>query len=116
MLQMRRKKLDRPDGPSMTSLSNTTENSKMATHFPVELLDQPDSNRIEYFRTVCVGHPHLKESVEAVFAAIEDPADTYLAFLLGGTGAGKTTLIRKVMRELTERFEERDASGTMPVV
>src|SRR2546423_13198866 len=88
----------------------------MLTHFPEELVDQFDSNRIEYFRSNCISHPHLKEGVDAVFTAIEDPADTFLAFLVGGTGAGKTTLIRKVMKALVENNKSTEPSGTLPVV
>lgn len=64
--------------------------------FPRELLDQPASARIEYFRQYTMAHPLLKEASEKLRSAILEPAGSNLVFLFGPTGVGKTTLQQRI--------------------
>ena len=86
--------------------------------FPRELLIQPWSARLDYFRTYTMAHPHLLATRETLLDAIHEMAPNSLILVLGPTGVGKTTLRMKIEQLLTvEMLEEvRTDPGRIPVV
>ncbi len=76
----------------------------MTTHteFPPELLSQSPTARLAYFREKVVAHPHLKETHQQLWQAIQQPAGASLIFVFGPTGVGKTTLRCRLEQQLWE--------------
>jgi hypothetical protein len=88
------------------------------TNFPQELLSQPQSTRLTYFQEKVVAHPHLKETHQQLWQAIQQPSGVSLIFVFGPTGVGKTTLRCRLEQQLWEAGQpaiERDP-GHIPVV
>jgi energy-coupling factor transporter ATP-binding protein EcfA2 len=88
------------------------------TGFPRELLTQPWTARLEYFRSYTVAHPRLVVARDALLGAIYESAPNSLILVLGPTGVGKTTLRMKVEQFLTTAMlaELRADPGRLPVV
>lgn len=53
------------------------------------------------FKQYTMAHPRLKEMHEQVLRAIYEPGGVSLLFILGPTGVGKTTLVSRLMQQLT---------------
>ncbi|MGH9875872.1 MAG: hypothetical protein ACRD9S_25755, partial [Pyrinomonadaceae bacterium] len=53
------------------------------------------------FKQYTMAHPKLKTMHEQVLRAIREPAGSSLLFILGPTGVGKTTLISRLMQQIT---------------
>ncbi len=53
------------------------------------------------FKQYTMAHPKLKEMHEQVLRAIDEPGGVSLLFILGPTGVGKTTLVSRLMQQLT---------------
>ncbi len=70
--------------------------------FPRELLLQPISARIAYFKNYTVAHPKLTEVAQKLVDAIHEPGGAALIFVFGPTGVGKSTLLRRVTQKLLE--------------
>jgi energy-coupling factor transporter ATP-binding protein EcfA2 len=89
-----------------------------AAAFPRELLNQPWTARIQYFRTYTMAHPCLVDAREALLNAIHEVPPNSLILVLGPTGVGKTTLRAKIEQVLTsEMFPSLSAdAGRIPVV
>ena len=88
------------------------------TEFPPELLSQPPATRLAYFRDKVVAHPHLKETHQRLWQAIQQPSGISLIFVFGPTGVGKTTLRCRLVQQLWEAGQpaiEQDP-GHIPVV
>jgi energy-coupling factor transporter ATP-binding protein EcfA2 len=86
--------------------------------FPRELLSQPPTARLEYFRRYTMAHPRLVAVRNALLDAIHERAPNSLILVLGPTGVGKTTLrIRIEQLLITELSNElRTDPGRLPVV
>ena len=86
--------------------------------FPHSLLDAPAAARLAYFRDYTLAHPHLKEADARLAAALDEPASAGLVMVYGPTGTGKTTLLRRTLRRLTEAAFPALATdpGRIPVV
>jgi len=88
------------------------------TEFPPELLSQSPATRVAYFRDKVVAHPHLKETHQRLWQAIQQPSGISLIFVFGPTGVGKTTLRCRLVQQLWEAGQpaiEQDP-GHIPVV
>jgi Cdc6-like AAA superfamily ATPase len=87
-------------------------------HFPEELLDRSDRERVDYFKTYTLGHPHLKVSLEQLKYLIENPLDVLLALAVGPTGVGKTTLLKKLVQIVVKNrlSELQEDPGVLPIV
>src|SRR3990172_11856627 len=88
------------------------------TEFPPELLSQPPAARLAYFRDKVVAHPHLKETHQQLWQAIQQPGGASLIFVFGPTGVRKTTLRCRLEQQLWEAGQpaiEQDP-GHVPVV
>ena len=82
------------------------------TNFPKELLEASIDRRMEYFvKEVIVDHPILREKLneldQQAYPLLEKP----LILLVGGSGVGKTALMKKlVKRRLLRRASEMEVN------
>jgi len=90
----------------------------LPTGFPRELLTQPWTARLEYFKGYTMAHPRLVAARDALLGAIHDRAPNSVILVLGPTGVGKTTLRMKIEQLLiTEMLVDLKADpGRIPVV
>lgn len=86
--------------------------------FPRQLLNQPWTARLQYFRAYTMAHPCLIDARDALVNAIHEVPPNSLILVLGPTGVGKTTLRSKIEQLLTaEMLPLLSAdSGRIPVV
>jgi energy-coupling factor transporter ATP-binding protein EcfA2 len=86
--------------------------------FPRELLNQPWSARIQYFRTYTMAHPWLVNARDALVNAIHEVPPNSLILVLGPTGVGKTTLRTKIEQMLAAEMLPaiKVDAGRLPVV
>jgi DNA polymerase III delta prime subunit len=70
--------------------------------FPHKLLNASNKVRLKYFIDLTVGHPHLLEAYGGLLRAIRQPFPHTLIFAYGPTGVGKTTLLRKLQKQILE--------------
>lgn len=86
--------------------------------FPRELLNQPSSARLAYFRALTIGHPLLLQVYDDLRLAIRDSAPGSIIIVQGPAGVGKTTLLQRVEKDLTERLMPEMAQDVerLPVV
>ncbi|PSF37602.1 hypothetical protein C7H19_08575 [Aphanothece hegewaldii CCALA 016] len=88
------------------------------TAFPPSLLTSTAPERLAYFESFTVAHPHLKAVYESLMRTISEPAGASFIFVYGPSGIGKTTLRKRVEQKLTEQILsdlERDR-GRIPVI
>jgi AAA domain-containing protein len=57
------------------------------------------------FKLYTMSHPKLKAMHEQVWRAIREPGGASLFFILGPTGVGKTTLVSRLMQQLTRDLQ-----------
>lgn len=67
-----------------------------------DLLAQPPSVRVQYFKDFAVAHTLLVEAKDRLMEAIRDSAPNSLVMVLGPTGVGKTTLLTRVRQLLNQ--------------
>jgi len=67
---------------------------------PPDLLAQPPSVRIQYFKDFAIAHPLLVEAKDRLLEAIRESAPNSIVIVLGPTGVGKTTLLAKIRQLL----------------
>lgn len=72
------------------------------TELPPDLLTQPSAVRLKYFEGKVITHPHLKETYQQLWQAIQRPTGASLIFIYGPTGVGKTTLRYRLEQRLWE--------------
>ncbi len=82
-----------------------------------ELLRQPIKQRIDYFLNYTMAHPYLLSAFSELMQAIYQAPGTSLIFVVGPTGVGKTTLLRRLVQKVTEaNCEELEIDrGKMPI-
>src|SRR6266702_5645305 len=78
------------------------EEQDLKQSFPRELLDQPPSERLSYFKAYTVAHPFLERADEKVRSTLREPGGALLIFIIGPTGVGKTTLLTFIEQRLLE--------------
>lgn len=66
----------------------------------VDLLAQPPSVRLQYFKDFAIAHPLLMEAKDRLWEAIMESAPNSIVIVLGPTGVGKTTLLAKIRQLL----------------
>jgi len=72
-----------------------------AQTFDPALLDQPPSARLAYFdQQVTVLHPRQEDAYLQLWRAVRRPVGMQEVFLVGPSGVGKSTLLRKLRRAL----------------
>jgi len=86
--------------------------------FPRELLPQPPAARLAYFVGKVVAHPRLKDAHQALLMALQEPTPAPLILVFGPTGVGKTTLRRRIERQLIAEAlpDLGNDPGRIPVV
>lgn len=86
--------------------------------FPRKLLKESTQARVKYFVDLTVAHPRLLDSYKALLRAVHQPFFGKLIFVYGPTGVGKTTLWRKVQKQLLEEHmpQFEDDRGKIPFV
>lgn len=86
--------------------------------FPSELLKKPNLEKLEYFRAFTIAHPILKDVYTKLLQAVKEPAGTALIFIYGPSGIGKTTLMRRVEKQLKQELSAflGQEPGRIPVV
>jgi hypothetical protein len=85
---------------------------------PPGLLEQPWEDRLRYFQErAIVAHARLVQTTQAVITAIHQPTREYIC-VYGPTRVGKSTLVRGLAKQLTERDHPRLLAdpGHQPVV
>src|SRR5260370_25721899 len=89
-----------------TSMGSSTmaqeEERNLKQSFPRELLDQPPSERLSYFKAYTVAHPFLERADEKVRNTLHEPGGALLIFIIGPTGVGKTTLLTFIEQRLLQ--------------
>lgn len=86
--------------------------------FPHELLDRPPKERLAYFKDYALAHPLLRTAYSALMRVIREPAGASIISVCGPTGVGKTTLLRRVQKDLIEGAlpDLKKDPGRIPVV
>ena len=78
---------------------------------------QPCKERIAHFDRYTMAHPHLLTAAQQIMDSIEDPVGSSIVFVLGPTGVGKSTLVRRVTHKVISgqfpRLEEE--KGRIPI-
>jgi putative ribosome biogenesis GTPase RsgA len=71
---------------------------------PHSLLSEPCAGKMKAFESSTIAHPLLVQAKEKLQAAIRDSASNSLVLVVGPTGVGKTTLLRRIEQVLTEEL------------
>lgn len=85
---------------------------------PQELLKAPISERVTFFMNYTMAHPHLIQTFNEMMQSIYQAPGSSLIFVVGATGVGKTTLLRRLEQKLTEKAlpELQHNQGKVPVI
>ncbi|MEM0979955.1 MAG: AAA family ATPase [Cyanobacteria bacterium P01_H01_bin.58] len=85
--------------------------------FPRKLLRQSIKERIAYFDNYTMAHPNLLEAANQLMGTIEEPAGASIVFVLGPTGVGKSTLLRRVSQKIIEAYRTQleEDKGCIPI-
>lgn len=83
------------------------EERNLKQSFPRELLDQPPSARLSYFKAYTVAHPFLGQADEKVRNTLREPGGALLLFIIGPTGVGKTTLLTFIEQRLLNQAQSQ---------
>lgn len=89
-----------------------------ADRFPCELLARPPADRLAYFVDKVIAHPRLQDVHRSLLNAIQQPTDASLILVFGPTGVGKTTLRRRIEKQLIDAAlpDLAREPGRIPVV
>jgi hypothetical protein len=72
--------------------------------FPLELLQEPISTKLQYFRDVIVPHRNIKQILEELLKNAKEPDDALVYLVFGVTGVGKTRLKEEFEKKLLKHF------------
>jgi hypothetical protein len=72
--------------------------------FPLKLLQEPISAKLQYFRDVIVPHRNIRQILEELLKNAKEPDDALVYLVFGVTGAGKTRLKEEFEKQLFRHF------------
>ena len=72
--------------------------------FLLELLQEPISTKLQYFRDVIVPHRNIRQILEELTKNAQEPDDALVYFVFGVTGVGKTRLKEEFEKRLLKHF------------
>jgi hypothetical protein len=72
--------------------------------FPLELLQEPISKKLQYFRDVIVPHRNIRQILEELLKNAKEPDDALVYLVFGVTGVGKTRLKEEFEKQLLKHF------------
>ncbi|MED4853034.1 AAA family ATPase [Caldifermentibacillus hisashii] len=73
------------------------------SQFPIELLEKPIIERINYFDNFKVNHPIISDLLGELMVDIFNKGNHSILYVFGPTGVGKTTLYNKVLEKLNDK-------------
>ena len=86
--------------------------------FPAELLAAPSDERVHHFVNYKSEHDHLTNGFDEAMENLRSAAGPRVVIVTGPTGVGKTTLARRIYRELAQEHAPamRSDRGFVPIV
>lgn len=92
--------------------------TKQQRTFPAELLQASIKERMDYFKTRKINHRMLSDAFDKAIAALDSSSGPQVVTLTGPTGAGKTTVARRIYLHLLEahKAEVMEDPSMVPVV
>ncbi|GGE81295.1 ATP-binding protein [Priestia taiwanensis] len=89
----------------------------MSREFPIELLEKPLAERVNYFNDFTVAHPFFIVAYNTLFQRIMNPSMKSIFLVYGPSGVGKSTLIRKVAKRIIDALMGRitEDPGFIPI-
>src|SRR5260370_40844376 len=86
--------------------------------FPPEILTQPMAAKLAYFQNKLIAHPLLKDAYDKLLHTIYYPAGSSIIWVVGPTEVGKTTLLRKTVKQIIEKARQEmvDDPGFLQLV
>lgn len=73
---------------------------QMDREFPLELLNKPPMERVDYFKNYTVAHPFFMVAYKTLLQRINNPSTKSIFLVYGPSGVGKSTLIKKVAEKI----------------
>jgi Cdc6-like AAA superfamily ATPase len=86
--------------------------------FPSELLKATLKERVDYFKARIIDHSALSVAFDQTMAALGSSSGPRVVTVAGPTGVGKTTLARRIYRQIVKNFEAEvfDNPSMVPVL
>lgn len=78
--------------------------------FPPELLQASLKQRVDYFKNRLIDHSLLSVAFNKAMAALGSSSGPRVVTITGPTGVGKTTLARRIYRQLMKNYEDEIAA------
>lgn len=72
--------------------------------FPLKLLQEPISTKLQYFRDIIVPHRNIRKILEEMLKNAIEPDDALVYLVFGVTGSGKTRLKEEFEKRLLKHF------------
>jgi hypothetical protein len=85
--------------------------------FPLELLNRSKEVRLSYFKSCFIAHPAISSAKESFKRVAKHPGQSFVVFVYGPTGAGKTTLRQLIKKEIIDETLAllEDDRGCIPI-